>query len=128
MSLLGNEQNVTKQFSKWKLDAYGVQYQYDMRNLDQHDLASYDSSVRETIEKLHENGEDAVNLNFDTFHFALEDYEFVFVDFYAPWCPHCQICKSVPIPDEWNPASCPVTIFEQDSLMTMNFFHDQHDI
>ena len=128
MSLLGNEQNITKQFSKWKLDAYGVQYQYAMRNLDQHDLLSYDSSVRETIEKLHENGEDAVNLNFETFQFALEDYEFVFVDFYAPWCPHCQICKYVLIPDVGNPAPCPATLFEENSLTSMYFFNNRHDI
>lgn len=55
------------------------------RNPDRYDVVQFDSSVDQTLEELHENGEDAVNLDPDSFAYALEDYEFVFVNFFASW-------------------------------------------
>jgi hypothetical protein len=98
VSVLGNEQNVTKEIQRWPVDALNnkqlgvVAKHHDEEN---HDMALHDVGVTESLEKLHENGEDAVSLDPENFHFALEEHEFVFVDFFAGWCSHCQRCKSV---------------------------------
>ena len=91
VSVLGNQQNVTKNINRWFLVAEGVRQQYARRNPVQHDVANapqkilHDATVTESLSELHINGEDAVSLTRDGFLFALEDYEFVFVNFFAPW-------------------------------------------
>lgn len=90
VSSLGTEQNVTQHVTKYKLDAEGVRKGYHGRNKMQIDVVTSDSLVTESLEELHENGEDAVSLDATTFEFALEEYEFLFVDFYASWCSHCK--------------------------------------
>lgn len=93
VSVLGNQQNVTKDIQRWDLDGRGVQRQLSLKNPDQRDILHFDESVHESLEHLHMNGEDAVSLNEEELAYALEDYEYVFVNYFASWCSHCQKCK-----------------------------------
>ena len=83
VSVLGTQQNVTKHVSKWDVSAEGVRQRYQGRNKEQHDIELYDPAVTDTIEDLHENGEDAVSLDAQTFEYAKHKHEFLFVDFFA---------------------------------------------
>ncbi|GKY96947.1 hypothetical protein MPSEU_000653800 [Mayamaea pseudoterrestris] len=89
VSVLGNEQNITKNIQRYDLDSAGIQRQLARKNPDQHDILHFDESVHESLEFLHLNGEDAASLNEETLSYALEDYEYVFVNYFAPWCSHC---------------------------------------
>jgi thiol-disulfide isomerase/thioredoxin len=92
VSVLGNEQNITKDIQRWPVDALNNKHAVDVKHNDEqhHDVVMHDVGVTESLEKLHENGEDAVSLDEENFLFAMEDHEFVFVDFFAGWCSHCQ--------------------------------------
>lgn len=63
VSPLGTSLNVTSHLSKYSLDAAGVRDRYKGRNQQQNDIILSDSLVVNTIEELHENGEDAVSLD-----------------------------------------------------------------
>lgn len=63
VSPLGTSLNVTTHLSKYALDAEGVRQRYKGRNFQQHDIILSDSLVQDSIEELHENGEDAVSLD-----------------------------------------------------------------
>ncbi|CAB9503351.1 disulfide-isomerase 5-4 [Seminavis robusta] len=95
VSVLGAQQNVTKNLQKWMVSAEGVQERYTQeRNLRQHDLGEvqlHDKTVTKTLEELHQNGEDAVPLTEETLEQALKDSPFVFVDYFANWCSHCRL-------------------------------------
>jgi thiol-disulfide isomerase/thioredoxin len=93
VSVLGNNQNVTKYVSKFPLDAEGVVHAVAARNMRQHDveeIALHDSSVTKSIEDLHDSAEQAILLDDKTLGFALRGNDLVFVDFFASWCSHCQ--------------------------------------
>ena len=90
VSVLGTQQNVTQHVQKYPIDQSGVRRTYSQRNRQQHDVQLFDATVEETIEELHADGEDAVSLDEKTFEIALEENEYVFVDFFANWCSHCR--------------------------------------
>jgi thiol-disulfide isomerase/thioredoxin len=90
VSVLGTQQNVTQHVQKYPIDQLGVRRSYQQRNKQQHDVQLFDANVQETIEELHADGEDAVSLDEHTFNIALEENEYVFVDFFASWCSHCR--------------------------------------
>lgn len=90
VSVLGTQQNVTQHVQKFPIDQWGVRQRYQQRNAKQHDVQLFDESVEETIEELHEDGEDAIALDETTFEIALEENTYVFVDFFANWCSHCR--------------------------------------
>ena len=56
--------------SKFSLDANGVRKRYKGRNKFQHDIVLSDESVVESIEELHENGEDVISLDVETFEYG----------------------------------------------------------
>lgn len=91
VSVLGTEQNVTQHVNKWNLDQEGVRKRYHGRNKNQKDILYFDESVTSTIEELHEDGEDAEMLDPDQLAKAMKENQFVFVDFFAGWCSHCQV-------------------------------------
>lgn len=90
VSVLGTQQNVTQHVQKYPIDQSGVRRTYQQRNRLQHDVQLFDATIEETIEELHADGEDAVSLDETTFEIALEENEYVFVDFFANWCSHCR--------------------------------------
>jgi thiol-disulfide isomerase/thioredoxin len=90
VSVLGTDQNVTAHVTKWNVDGVGVRKGYRGRNRNQKDVHLFDESVTETLEELHQNGEDAISLDDDMFQSLKQDEEYLFVDFYAGWCSHCR--------------------------------------
>jgi len=90
VSVLGTDQNVTAEVKKFNLDASGAKQAYKGRNRDQKDIDHYDKTVTETIEELYEDGEHAMNLNGEEMAWAKDNFDFLFVDFFASWCSHCQ--------------------------------------
>ena len=77
VSSLGTEQNVTQHVTKHNLDAEGVRARYSSRNKEQHDIILSDTLVVETLEELHENGEDAVSLDPQTLQFGEDIYHYI---------------------------------------------------
>eukprot|EP00526_Cylindrotheca_closterium_P013557 CAMPEP_0113630938 /NCGR_PEP_ID=MMETSP0017_2-20120614/16078_1 /TAXON_ID=2856 /ORGANISM="Cylindrotheca closterium" /LENGTH=530 /DNA_ID=CAMNT_0000541429 /DNA_START=223 /DNA_END=1812 /DNA_ORIENTATION=- /assembly_acc=CAM_ASM_000147 len=90
VSALGNTQNVSAHVTKWNVDGSGIRVGYRGRNRNQKDIDLYDSTVSETLEELHENGEDAISLDADSLALYKKEHDYVFVDFYASWCSHCR--------------------------------------
>eukprot|EP00535_Pseudo-nitzschia_heimii_P011112 CAMPEP_0197194592 /NCGR_PEP_ID=MMETSP1423-20130617/29533_1 /TAXON_ID=476441 /ORGANISM="Pseudo-nitzschia heimii, Strain UNC1101" /LENGTH=519 /DNA_ID=CAMNT_0042648041 /DNA_START=215 /DNA_END=1774 /DNA_ORIENTATION=+ len=90
VSALGTDQNVTAHVTKWDMDGNGVRRSYNGRNRNQKDIDHFDETVTETIDELHEDGEDAISLNGETLEWAKGNYDFLFVDFFASWCSHCR--------------------------------------
>eukprot|EP00536_Pseudo-nitzschia_multiseries_P009550 jgi/Psemu1/319666/estExt_fgenesh1_pm.C_2690009 len=90
VSVLGTDQNVTAHVTKWNIDGDGVRKGYKGRNRNQKDIEMFDPDIDATLEELHEDGEDAIVMD----DAMLEDYkkkhDYVFVDFFASWCSHCQ--------------------------------------
>lgn len=90
VSVLGTQQNVSQHVQKYPMDQNGVRQRYQQRNNKQHDVQLFDSTIEDTIEELHADGEDAVSLDITTLKVALEENTYVFVDFFANWCSHCR--------------------------------------
>jgi len=90
VSVLGTDQNVSAHVTKWQIDAGGVRQRYQGRNRNQKDIVLYDSAITETLEEMHADGEDAISLDETTLEYAKHNHDYVFVDFYAPWCSHCR--------------------------------------
>jgi len=80
VSVLGTDQNVTQHVTKFQIDAEGIRQRFHGRNKKQDDIIMHDREVTETIEELHENGEDAISLDADTFTYAKHENEFLFVE------------------------------------------------
>mmetsp|Transcript_4022 Transcript_4022/g.6133 ORF Transcript_4022/g.6133 Transcript_4022/m.6133 type:complete len:462 (+) Transcript_4022:47-1432(+) len=84
-----NRMNVSKNIDKWKLSYEGLKGAYQGRNRPQRNIAMFDEN-HVNLDLLHENGIHAVPLKANTFITWLEEHEYTFVDFYAPWCSWCQ--------------------------------------
>ena len=92
VSVLGNEQNVTKDITRRPLDEAGARNDA-LRNIhhheEKHDILMHDPSVSETLEELHKNGKEVVSLDRETFQYAMDEKEYVFVKYYADWYAIC---------------------------------------
>lgn len=90
MSVWGEDQNVTQNVNKFEVDANGVRQRYHGRNNAQKDILLHDESVEETIEELEDDVVDAIELTEETYDEEIKNNRYLFVDFYAMWCGHCQ--------------------------------------
>lgn len=73
-------EGVRKRFHQGTKKSKGEE-QHDLQNLEEIEL--HDSTIKETIEELHLDGEDAISLSPMEFQRVLETHEYVFLDFYA---------------------------------------------
>lgn len=90
LDVLGtNRPNVTRNVEKWQLDSEGRRRMYQGRNRDQY-AVGHDHHLHPPLDVLHENGVHAVALTTDSFEEFMDENEFVFIDFFAPWCLWCQ--------------------------------------
>jgi len=83
-----NRQNVTKNIEKWQLDDTGSRRIFSGRNRVMREVVHEEHD--ETLEELHEDGAQAVELNPDSFQGFIRGNEMAFIDMYAPWCIWCQ--------------------------------------
>jgi len=77
-----NRQNVTKNIEKWQLDEYGTRRIFSGRNRDVREVINEEHY--ETLEELHADGEQAVELTNENFSPFVHGHEMTFIDFYAP--------------------------------------------
>lgn len=84
-----NRLNVTKNIEKWQIDKDGNRKMYQGRNRDQREV-NHDNHLHPELHVLHENGVHAEELSGADFAQYTSKNEFVFADFYAPWCIWCQ--------------------------------------
>mmetsp|Transcript_9915 Transcript_9915/g.20686 ORF Transcript_9915/g.20686 Transcript_9915/m.20686 type:complete len:537 (-) Transcript_9915:123-1733(-) len=88
-SSIGFQKNVTRNIRKFPVSDDGVLQRYEQRNWHQDDVELWDPAVFETIDDLHQDGEDAISLNEETFEYALREFPFLFVKFYTSDCSNC---------------------------------------
>ena len=89
VSVLGNEQNVTKDIKRRPLNEAGnwnglndVQHHEDRKQILMHD-----PSITESLEEIYskKGRVDVVSFDQETFQYALDEKEYVFVKYYADW-------------------------------------------
>jgi len=73
-SATGHQKDITKNIKKFPIDTNGVLQQYEQQLWHQNDMELWDPAIWESLDVLHEDGEDAISLNNESFHFG----EFVF--------------------------------------------------
>ena len=94
VSVLGDEQNVTKAITRRALDQEGTRNDalgHIHHHAEKPPVMMHDPSITESLDELHKNGKDVVSLDQETLQYALDEKEYVFVKYYADWCSHCRV-------------------------------------
>lgn len=110
-SLGTQRQNVTANVEKWQLDNEGNRRMYQGRNRPNLQLDS-DHEAHGPIAQLHENGVHAVEVHTQSWDQEVKEREFVFVDFFAPWCVWCQRLEPTweKFAEDIEAAALPITV------------------
>ena len=89
-----NKVDIKSNVEKWSLNDEQKKQAYKGKNVHSdvlHDHDEHGNNIHGTLEELQADGKDAVDI-VDMPHLEklFEEKDFVFVDFYAPWCSWCQ--------------------------------------
>ena len=108
-------ENVTLNVNKWQVDANGIRRGYEGRNPEQKDL---EHDMHHDMEALSRNGIHAVAMDERSFEPWLAQHEYVFVNFYAPWCIWCQRLEPVweAFAEQVEASQLPVSIIKVDCI------------
>ena len=79
--------NVTKNINKWSVSKRGERMGYEGKHSPQRKI---EHDTHHDLTKLEENGIHAQPVSEKEFPSYLENHEYVFANFYAPWCIWCQ--------------------------------------
>eukprot|EP00611_Tribonema_gayanum_P012261 TRINITY_DN22896_c0_g1_i1.p1 TRINITY_DN22896_c0_g1~~TRINITY_DN22896_c0_g1_i1.p1 ORF type:complete len:462 (+),score=121.77 TRINITY_DN22896_c0_g1_i1:180-1565(+) len=116
LDVLGtNRVNVTKSIDKWHLSEEGVKGAYQGRNVVADDIIMFDEQHVD-LDELHADGVHAIPLGQENFLMWLEEHEYTFVDFYAPWCVWCNRLAPTweALAEEMERLDGPVTVVQVD--------------
>jgi hypothetical protein len=86
VSLLGNEQNITKDIKRWAVDGQGIKTHIEhLHNPNdgqqqREQLVLSDPNIHQTVEEI---GKHSVSLDEETLEYAIEEHNFLFVKYYA---------------------------------------------
>lgn len=69
-STVGHQKDIVKSIKKYPIDSDGVLQEYEEEAWHQNDIELWDPAVWESIDDLHEDGEDAIRLNNESFHYG----------------------------------------------------------
>jgi protein disulfide-isomerase-like protein len=116
--------NVTKNINKWQVDEFGIRRNYEGRNVDQQDL---DHDTHHNLNLLNMNGIHAVPMDEASFQPWLDKNEYVFVNFYAPWCVWCQRLEPTweAFAEKMAIDEMPVSVIKVDCISNRNLCTDQ---
>lgn len=107
--------NVTVNVNKWQVDENGIRRGYEGRNSQQLQIA-HDNHL--DLNMLHSNGIHAVPIGEADFERWISSHEYVFVDFFAPWCIWCQRLHPVweALAERVESESLPVSVIQVDCV------------
>lgn len=116
--------NVTVNINKWQVDESGIRRGYEGRNPEQKDL---EHDVHHDLTQLQRNGIHAVPVGEKDFEPWLEKYEYVLVNFYAPWCVWCQRLEPVyeAFAERIEIEQLPVSVIKVDCIESRDLCMDQ---
>eukprot|EP01040_Poterioochromonas_malhamensis_P004184 gene4183-4478_t len=116
--------NVTVNVNKWQVDENGIRRGYEGRNPTQLDLM-HDNNLDHKM--LTDNGIHAPMIGEHDFEPWLSNHEYVFVDFFAPWCIWCQRLHPVweALAEEVERQSLPISIIQVDCVESRDLCFQQ---
>ena len=119
-----NQANVTQNIEKWQLDESGVRRMYQGRNRRAFDIEH--DLHHPPLEELHLNGVHVEALGEADWEGHMERHEYVFVDFFAPWCLYCQQLHATweALAEELERRDMGVSVATVDCVANERFCHD----
>lgn len=79
-STIGYQKDIVKNIKKFPIDTDGVLQHYEQQQWHNNDIELWDPAVWQSIDDLHEDGEDAIRLHDKSFHYGERAFaaEFLF--------------------------------------------------
>lgn len=118
--------NVTININKWQVDENGIRRSYEGRNNEQREL---EHDTHHDLEALLSNGVHAFAIeDTNAFNDWLDNHDYTFVDFYAPWCIWCQRLEPVweAFAERQEETRSAVTVVKVDCVTNRDLCMEQH--